>query len=70
MVSSDRKPSPQHQLPVKPGFGASLTGNLNFERKFFVGSLPVKSRPACSFLRWQQCFGDNANINRQTRNEL
>jgi len=35
----------------KPGFGASLTGNLYFERKFFVGSSSVKSRTAGSFLR-------------------
>jgi hypothetical protein len=39
-VSSDRKPSPQHQLPVKPGLGGSLTGNLNFKRQLIVDNLP------------------------------
>jgi len=38
----------------KPGFGASLKGNLDFERKFFLGSSSVNSRPACSFLRYAQ----------------
>ena len=37
---------------LKPGFGGSLTGNLDFERQLFVDNLSGNSRPACSFLRY------------------
>jgi len=46
----------------KPGFAASLTGNWNFKRQLFVGNSSVNSRPACSFLRYQQVWVARINI--------
>jgi hypothetical protein len=45
---------------LKPGFGGSLKGNLNFERQLIVDNLSGTPRPACSFL-WERLVGNTRN---------
>jgi hypothetical protein len=55
MVAGLERPErqPVTSATRKPGFGGSLKGNLDFERRLIVDNLSGNPRPACSFLRYR-----------------